>query len=395
MQGVVSAARAGRLSDHEIAELALVLAASGEQLSRDGRAADIASTGGPSSLSTLLCPLQLRARGLVVPTLGVPGRPAGGVDALQTIDGFRATLDVTEAVSALRRFGAVHLLADVRWAPLDARLFLYRQRTGAQAIPSLVIASILAKKLAAGAVGVGLEVRVASHGNFGGTLEEARANARRFNAVARVLDLSPACALTDATRPYQPFIGRGEALVALADVLAGLEDPWLAAHVRLCQRMTDAVAGAMGVDVDAPVDATGVSGAHDALLQAHGTERAAFERRVEFVRQAPRTIGRAEHASAVTYDLRRLRTLLVDRQQADQPAISGAPPDPAGVVLSVPADTLVEAGEPLISIRVPEGEDRLAGMLAACASTESGGTGSGREQVDGDDRPRAGTLEII
>jgi hypothetical protein len=68
------------------AELATALASSGEVYDPHCLlTADVASTGGPSSLSTLLCPLFLRVGGLVVPKLGVPGRPAGGTNMSQSI----------------------------------------------------------------------------------------------------------------------------------------------------------------------------------------------------------------------------------------------------------------------------------------------------------------------
>ncbi len=64
------------------ADLARSVASSGAQISaRASFSADVASTGGPTSLSTLICPLFLRAAGAVVPKLGVPGRPAGGIDS--------------------------------------------------------------------------------------------------------------------------------------------------------------------------------------------------------------------------------------------------------------------------------------------------------------------------
>ena len=372
MRQLVDAAQAEALNDEDLAELARVLATSGALLPRDNRAADLASTGGPSSLSTLLCPLHLRSRGLVVPTLGVPGRPAGGVDVLQTIPGFRATLELDEAERGLRRFGCIHLLVDERWAPLDAGLFTYRQREGAQTVPALVIASILAKKLAAGVLGAGLEIRVASHGNFGAGPEEARRNARRYSAVAHLLDLRPVCALTDGTRPYQPYIGRGEALIALADVMAGRAVGWLADHDRLCRRIADAVASAMGVDVAiASGERFALRDAYDLLLEAHGAAPSAFEQRVEEIRGARRIIIRADRPGVVAYDLGRLRELLVARQRADQASGNAGPPDPAGVVLGAPAGARLEVGEILMSIRVPEGEDRLAGKLASCARTDS------------------------
>ena len=284
MGRVVEAALANLLADDDVADLARALAGSGARLPLRGDAADIASTGGPSSLSTLLCPLQLRARGLTVPKLGVPGRPAGGIDALQTVAGYRAVLEPHEARDVLDRSGYVHLLADERWATLDARLFSYRQQRGAQDVPALVIASILAKKLAAGATGAGLEVRVAPHGNFGADPERARVNARRFVTVATLLDLRAVAALTDGSRPYQPYIGRGEALIALDVVLRGSADGWLAEHEALCLQMSDAVAAAMGSPASVAIEPSALRRAHEAMLAGHGTSQAAFEARVAAVR---------------------------------------------------------------------------------------------------------------
>lgn len=301
-----------------------------------------------------------------MPKLGVPGRPAGGIDVLQTIPGYQAALGPRAAESALTRSGYIHLLADERWAPLDARLFAYRQREGAQTVPSLVIASILAKKLAAGTIGAGLEIRVAPHGNFGVDLDDARRNAQRYNAVAKLLGLQPVCVLTDGTRPYQPYIGRGEALVALAEVLSGAATGWLAGHLALCRRISDAVAGAMGIEATQPCEAPVLREVHEALLAAHGAQLSAFTARVEAIRAAPRTVVRAECAGVINYDMGRLRELLVARQRAGVPEPGGPLADPAGVILGAPAGTEVEAAQPVISIRVPDGERPLAESLASC-----------------------------
>jgi thymidine phosphorylase len=366
MGRLIAAARSDEFADGDIADLASGLAASGARIACNSRAADVASTGGPSSLSTLLCPLQLRARGLIVPKLGVPGRPAGGIDVLQTLPGYQAALEPDAASAALEHSGYVHLLADERWVPLDARLFAYRQRVGAQTVPALVVASILAKKLAAGAMGAGLEIRIAPHGNFGADPEDARRNARRYNAVGRLLGLRPVCVLTDASRPYQPYIGRGEALLAVAEILDGRAQGWLAEHQLLCERMADAVATALGIDTTAEVPLAALRRGHDELLRVHGADATSFDDRVEAIRAAPRTIVRARRAGVVDYDLGKLRDTLVARQRMAAAQSPGATPDPAGVVLEAPAGVRVEVDAPLMSIRVPEGEHALATELAAC-----------------------------
>jgi pyrimidine-nucleoside phosphorylase len=380
MEAVVVAAREGRLAEDDLAALARALADSGARLERDPRAADVASTGGPSSLSTLLCPLHLRARGLRVPKLGVPGRPAGGVDVLQAIPGFRASLEPAEVVRALDRSGYVHLVADERWAPLDAALFRFRQRVDATAVPDLVIASILAKKLAAGVVGAGLDVRVAPYGNFGGDLASARAAAARYNAVARLLELQPVCVLTDGTRPYQPFIGRGEALIAIDDVLDGRPDPWLSAHAELCGQVARAVMAEGGPRADPAA----LRAAHEAMLSEQGVPAEALAERVELARAAPRRELEAEHEGFVHYDLARLRELLVERQRAERPRADGTTPDPAGVILGAPAGSRVGLGQVVISVRAPAGEHELESALAACVYV------TGAEQP-----PGPGPIEVV
>jgi pyrimidine-nucleoside phosphorylase len=366
---LISAAESGALADEDLARLAAGLAGSGAVLPANPDAVDVASTGGPSSLSTLLCPLHLRARGLIVPKLGVAGRPAGGVDVLQQIPGFRASLEPGQAARALERSGYIHLVADGSWAPLDAKLFALRQRSGAQAIAPLVIASILAKKIAMGVVGAGLEVRIAKHGNFGEAYEAARRNAVRYSAVAEILGLKAVCALTDASRPYQPFIGRGESLVALAEILSGTAEGWLADHHSLCAKIADAAAARMGRDRAVSADHAALADAHAALLGAQGATEAGFERRVAEVRAAPRTIVRAERDGVLEYDLGRIRSLIVERQRAASRG-SAPPPDPAGVILGPAGGTPVAAGNRLMSVRVPEGESTLEEALSECARVE-------------------------
>src|SRR3954454_23643499 len=128
LDGLIADAQADRLTDAEVADLAKTLAASGEVLEPAEDHADVASTGGPSSLSTLLCPLYLHALGARVAKLGVAGRPAGGVDVLATVPGYRPTLDRGRVEAALRDLRHVHLCAGGPWTPMASELFGRRQK---------------------------------------------------------------------------------------------------------------------------------------------------------------------------------------------------------------------------------------------------------------------------
>jgi hypothetical protein len=172
-----------------VADLASLLADSGVRLDFGDHAADVASTGGPSSLSTLLCPVFLAMNGYSVPKLGVQGRPAGGIDVMAQIPGFDINPSPAKVADIITGCRFAHFLANETYAPLDQWLFRYRQEFGVQSVRNLVVASILAKKLAVGVTTAGLEIRVFPGGNFGSDVSIAIENAQFFLKVAEHLNI--------------------------------------------------------------------------------------------------------------------------------------------------------------------------------------------------------------
>jgi pyrimidine-nucleoside phosphorylase len=165
------------------------------------------------------------------------------VDVLAQLPGYTIDLDSLAAQEVLDRCGYVHVLAGAKFAPADATMFAHRQRVGAQSIPALAVASLLAKKLAMGVRQVGLEVRVAPHGNFGADSEQAAANARVFCRVAKLVGIEATCFLTDGAVPQQPYLGRGEAILALSLLLGGRAETWLQSHAATCEHWASTLAG--------------------------------------------------------------------------------------------------------------------------------------------------------
>jgi thymidine phosphorylase len=342
--------------DEDISYLANRLCDSGEILKDgSGRPADVPSTGGPSSLSTLLCPLQLVAGGAIVPKLGIPGRPAGGIDVMACIPGFRIHLTKSDVVRCLGSCGYAHFLGGEVFVPLDAVLFEYRRKTRAIHIPALAIASLLAKKLAMGVTSVVLDVRVASFTNFGSTWEEARGNAARFIRVARMLGIDATCFLTDAAAPYQPFIGRGESLVGLHRILLGNLTGDLAAHLELCSRMSRAcLSDRRG---NAGVDLKTIFANH---LRQQGASWDSFVNKVSDVESETSEIITAGSDGYLCVDLDGIRRSLVRHQ--DEMKVPGYPfSDPCGITLLVPWGTAVEKGTPVAKVRSSTNLARLVG----------------------------------
>lgn len=365
-----------------VAELARALTAGGAQRQL-ADCTDLASTGGPGSISTMLVPLMARASGVPVAKVGVPGRPAGAVDVLANVHGYRWSSTVEEFDDAMRRSGFAHTAANEWWAPGDAALFRRRQAEGTQGVAALVVASLLAKKLAAGVRFPGFEVRTARHGNFGSTPDEVRRNAAVLCEVAGRLGMRATVFLTDAEYPHQPWIGRGEALIALGiacgrdgwrgGVNLNLEpqtaDSWLAEHIDSCEQMAKAlvkvsshvetVGEPSGERVaptrEVPGGAGNVMGALSEHLLAHGSAWERFEERATSVLTAPREAVKAQEGGFVHYRMERIRDHLTGaNMRGAGPAGPEMPfPDRAGVLLHIPATTQVEPGDAVLSLRWP------------------------------------------
>jgi len=336
-----------------VAQLAEALAASGERLDPIGElTADVASTGGPSSLSTLLAPLYLCAWGAVVPKLGIPGRPAGGIDCLAQIPRYAPLLDRATVSSVLEKCGYAHFVADGTMAPLDGRVFFLRQRMGAQDVPALVAASLLAKKLAVGVRRAGLDVRVAPWGNFGRDWVGARRNADLFREVASLLGISAYPVLTDARFPYQPFLGRAESLVALDQVFRGEAAGDLARHADLCGCLAAAVLSDRAPL--SPVTGETLRDIFNRNLESQGADPEGFDRLVKATVAAHRFTVRTRRSGFYRVSLAKVRDLFVNAQRSA--AVEDMPfPDPLGAVLLRPNGSWVNAGDPVASVRGDDG----------------------------------------
>jgi len=354
MEALVKEATHGSVSDEDIAYLANRMAESGTTLTfhDTSRVADIASTGGPSSLSTLLCPLFLQAFGCIVPKLGVPGRPAGGIDALAQVPGYRYELNDSEIRNIISHFGYVHFLVSTQYTPLDAALFEFRKRHGALQVPLLVIASILAKKIALGVTLVGLDVRVAPHGNFGTTWVAARMHAKRFCRVADLLGCKAICFLSDARKPYQPFIGRGEALAALSTLFSDSQSLWLQTHLDMCYAMARRLmvqdSGSLSISRPSNSD---LASLFEKTLEAQGASFASFLSYVAEVEAGHKYEMLAPEDGFLNVDLGSLRTIITDCQSqvADTDLRF---PDPCGVLLKKNSGQYVRKGELIATIRM-------------------------------------------
>ncbi|MEZ5117228.1 MAG: thymidine phosphorylase [Candidatus Nanopelagicales bacterium] len=180
------------------------------------------STGGVGDKITLpLAPL-VAACGVAVPQLSGRGlgHTGGTLDKLESIPGWRALLSNEEMMKILADVGAVICAAGDGLAPADKKLYSLRDVTGTvEAIP-LIASSIMSKKIAEGAGGLVLDVKVGS-GAFMKDVENARELARTMVDLGNDAGVRTRALLTAMDVPLGLTAGNALEVEEAVEVLAG------------------------------------------------------------------------------------------------------------------------------------------------------------------------------
>ncbi len=223
------------LSDAECRALTLAMRDSGQVL--DWRAHGIGdepvidkhSTGGVGDkVSLILAPL-VAACGVHVPMISGRGlgHTGGTLDKLASIPGYIVAPSPETFAAVVRRVGCAVIGQTDALAPADRRLYAIRDVSATVESLPLIVASILAKKLAAGLDGLVLDVKTGS-GAFMADEAAARVLAKRLVSVARAAGLPARALITDMGQVLGATAGNAlEVAEAVAFLRADHRDPRL------------------------------------------------------------------------------------------------------------------------------------------------------------------------
>ena len=341
-----------------------------------GPLVDKHSTGGVGDKTSLVVGPLAAATGLTVAKMSGRGlgHTGGTLDKLESIPGLTVNLDLDRFRRQAAQIGLVIAGQSADLAPADGKLYALRDVTGTVPSLPLIAASIMSKKIAAGAGAIALDVKVGA-GAFMPTPASARALAETMVELGTHAGRRVAAALTRMDQPLGLAVGNALEVREAIDTLRG-QGP--ADFVELCMVM----AGLMhrvGANTYDGADSADLAAINEKLKAAIDSGRA-FEKFVAMVRaqggdpraveqpdrlpQAPvqLPVAAPRHGHVVGLNAREVGEAVVELGAGRK--TKGDPVDPAvGVVLAHKVGDSVVAGEPLAIIHARN--DSAAAAAAA------------------------------
>ncbi|MBN1121472.1 MAG: thymidine phosphorylase [Anaerolineae bacterium] len=213
------------MTRRETSDITMAMAESGEILDLSdtlGYVVDKHSSGGVGDKTSLVVLPLVVACG--VPVAKMSGRglsfTGGTLDKLESIDGYNTKLTREQFLSQAKEYDIVLTGQTADLAPADGKLYALRDVSGTVPSEPLIAASIMSKKIAGGADGIVLDVKMGL-GAFMQTVEDARELAQIMINIGRDAGRQVTALVSDMNQPLGYAVGNAVEVVEAIDALHG------------------------------------------------------------------------------------------------------------------------------------------------------------------------------